>query len=404
MRWRYPDPADRVEAAERDAVLRTIDAFWTAFIEFAPTVKFERNADVSRAVKFMSRHLKPINESLMWEFGPATSGDGHRLAITPENEFHLRPLAEAVVSKAPQLPGWQFFPFRVADGLEDAEAAVKGRVGGSLENATARVAAGTENLVDVTVFGVSTNVAFVAVETLAGEQILNEWIAELTGRRSGLLSRLLGRSASHAESFPIVELRERLLEAIARVQAGLPAIPFHESAPPYDTEQTEEEFQMVQFSPRKRPDYHTQQDLLVCMTRRPELSLAMLSSLRFCSRRFSRCNETFCYIKIEHAGFDDVVSSRSGFESLVEKALRQNSLGTIFAGGTGLRYMYTHLVLTDVERAVAELRKALEGTQLPARSWLLFPDYDLIHEWLGLHAESPAPPLPLSGRIQDRIN
>jgi hypothetical protein len=68
------------------------------------------------------------------------------------------------------------------------------------------------------------------------------------------------------------------------------------------------------------------------------------------------------------------------------------NVGGVIGGGSGLRYAYIDVGLTDLKRAVGIIRKVLSEHEVPERSWLLFHDDDLGAEWIGLHPHSPPPP------------
>lgn len=87
-------------------------------------------------------------------------------------------------------------------------------------------------------------------------------------------------------------------------------------------------------------------------------------------------------------------SGRDEIEAAITKALISDSLGGVIGGGTGIRYSYVDLVLTDLERAVASVRKVLREGQLPKRSWILFFDADHCGEWVGIYDDTPSPPVP----------
>jgi len=59
----------------------------------------------------------------MWEYGPAVRTKGHRLVITPESRKDFRQLVRTILDRAPDLPGWEFYPYRLAEDLEQARSA-----------------------------------------------------------------------------------------------------------------------------------------------------------------------------------------------------------------------------------------------------------------------------------------
>jgi hypothetical protein len=73
--------------------------------------------------------------------------------------------------------------------------------------------------------------------------------------------------------------------------------------------------------------------------------------------------------------------------------LRPGELGSTVGGGTGLRYSYIELALTDVEQAWEQIGNILRAGHLPERTWLLFHDSDVRFQWRGLYDETPEPPM-----------
>jgi hypothetical protein len=69
-------------------------------------------------------------------------------------------------------------------------------------------------------------------------------------------------------------------------------------------------------------------------------------------------------------------------------------LGSVVGGGTGRRYSYIELALTDVEQAWQQMGVLLSNARLPKRTWLLFHDTDLSAQWHGLYDDTPNPPMP----------
>ena len=74
--------------------------------------------------------------------------------------------------------------------------------------------------------------------------------------------------------------------------------------------------------------------------------------------------------------------------------LRPDQLGCTIGGGTGLRYSYIDLALTDVPRSAEIIRRVLQEGNIPKRSWLQFFDCEWRQEWIGIWDDSPPPPMP----------
>jgi hypothetical protein len=114
----------------------------------------------------------------------------------------------------------------------------------------------------------------------------------------------------------------------------------------------------------------------------------------FHSSRFSS-RETFAYLKIDGSeGLDPRggFNNRGDIEDAINAALAPADAGCVIGGGTGRRYSYIDLALTDWRAALPLLRACLRQGFIPLGTWLLFFDAEWEHEWVGIYPETPAPP------------
>jgi hypothetical protein len=134
---------------------------------------------------------------------------------------------------------------------------------------------------------------------------------------------------------------------------------------------------------------------VIGVTMLPELwMVAQDHSRPFASERFSRRGETFCYLKIDGSdGLDgSAYEDREGIEQALDGALAPAQLGCVVGGGTGVRYSYIDLALTDVAKGIEVLRKVLRAGRIPNRTWVQFFDSPWRQEWVGIYDDTPAPP------------
>lgn len=180
MRWIFADRKDSEEAREIAMLESKIADWWEAFTnkapEFAEVFQGKANWDLP---EWMIKNLNPIHEELMWEFGAAVNGPGDRLVITPESRKELRPLVESIISEAPELPGWEFYTYRLAEDLAMTAETVRSRVGTSIEGVEVAVEREEGNRIALKYVSdkfrgsednEALNIAFVATETLLGEK------------------------------------------------------------------------------------------------------------------------------------------------------------------------------------------------------------------------------------------
>jgi hypothetical protein len=401
MRWRFVDPAHPGEVAAKERVLRKIDAWWAEFARRAGDLErvFKRQLEMDLP-GWMREHLDAVDERLCWEFGPPLRGAGHRLVVTAESYSQLRPLVTSLLERAPSLPGWEFYPYRPRESVEEALRTVEGRVGRAYEDVQARVLSGKHNRIDLTFRSAAfasaedesaNQAAFVLTESLLGEDALDRWVGTIEvepAPRPG--PRLFGRKEPAAERGELLAL-DRVQPAFAArvgaIQEGLPRTPWHE----VDTEN--HPWSSFEIEPEEKDDWPCRSDLIVGITPFVELAQAIFDG-SFRSERFSRFGETFCYLKIDGIdGLDPAhFADRGDLEYAIDEVLIPARLGRTIGGGTGRRYSYVELALADVERALPLLRGRLQAGKVPRRSWLLFHDGELADEWVGLHEDTPPPP------------
>lgn len=379
MRFRFHEGP---RSPEQERVSAAMDAWWAAFRANAAAIEasFRAGAEFDLP-EFMERHLGPVDERLMWEFGPALRGGRHRLALTPEGVRHLRPLVDELLKRAPSDVGFEFYVGRQPEPLELVAATVQGRT--ALDMTGWSVAVRTNPHLGLELRVVPRRAqrshesirgaASIAVEGVLGEPFLEDFCDSVEV------------SSWEWRSVPIEELAVAARAAVEKSQQTLAHAPLFELGDRL-------KWTMFELEPKQADDYPHQLDMFVGKTVHVPM-WQCAHAARFSSRRFSRFGETFCFLKLDGKdatmeGFAD----KAEIEDALEAVLRPASLGAVIGGGTGLRYSYIDLALTDVERAVPVIRERLQQGRVPKRSWLQFFDDALAAEWVGMWPDTPPPP------------
>lgn len=408
MRWRFVDPKNKLEANERSAVLAKIDAWWKEFASKTSEINalFSRKAEWDLP-EWMEQHLQSIHPSIMWEYGPAVHGEGTRLVITPESRRDLRPLVRAIIQLAPKIEGWEFYEYRLPEGMKMVHDTVEARTGVNISDYQFRASRGSKHLIDL-VFNSpqitqtddqeARNAAFVALESLLGEQCLDNWIGAIEvsplPRANGIMG-LFGRKSGELPGYyPLERLKDTVEAVIGSIKEQLPPRPHYQWVC-NDESINVAEWTLWELKPDKAEDYPEQQDIFVGRSVNQEQWTTAHSGSIFCSERFSRCGEIFVYIKLDGSqGLDqEGFADKSEIEDALNAVLKPEGLGCYMGGGTGLRYSYIDLALTDVDKAIPLIRKRLQEGKVPLRSWIQFFDSDLSAEWVGIYDETPSPPM-----------
>lgn len=392
MRWLYADPNHPEEAANVQEKIAAIDRWWQAFQanlgDIAKVFKRRSDFDLPR---FMEENLQAIDPDLMWEFGPALRQPGDRLVITPESQRHLRPLLRTLLERGPKIADWEFYPYRPAESAEMVLETVKARVGVKIEGALVEPSFGHGNKINLHYSFPKTKklteemarqAAFVATEALMGEQVLDTWIGEI-----GLAESAEGNTSR------ALDLTRTQATVAALIRGRLDQLP---ATPRKDITQ-EDQWSSVELEPPEAAeDYEGRADLVVATIQDVALFEAIHCGLPFSSACFSKVGETFCYLKLDGAELGDanIVDFRTPIEEALNPALMAAGAGCVIGGGSGLRYAYIDLALTEVKRAAPVIRQVLAEHKAPTRSWLLFNDDDLAAEWIGIYRDTEAPPAP----------
>jgi hypothetical protein len=408
MRWKYHNPQNKTEASAREQILKQIDQWWQVFPKrTADLAAFFSQKNKWDLPGWMEEHLQSIDPHLMWEYGPAQKGEGHRLVITPESRHDLRPLVEVILKHAPPIKNWEFYGHRLAEDLEVAIMTVKGRIGVDISDFQFQAQRNDFHQIDLSFTSPqirqaddpeATQAAFLAIESLLGEECLNRWIGAIETKplpREKGLKGLLGKRASH---LPQHNALDRLKDTVTALKESmrdqLPDQPCYIWVSD-DESINQAEWTLWELKPDEADDYPEQTDLFVGKSINKGLWTTAHNGIHFHSERFSRCGETFLYLKTDGSEdlSEELFADKGEIEDALDEVLRQANLGCHIGGGTGLRYSYIDLAVTDVERAIPLIQQRMQAGKLPRRSWLQFYDTDLSAEWVGIYHDTPPPPM-----------
>lgn len=387
MRFRFLQTGRERDEVQRGQVLERIDAWWVAFGEkrdelnayFASNEQWDLPA-------WMHETLNLVEPRLMWEFGPGSNG-GHRLAVTPEVERQVRPLVDTLLERCPGYDGWEFCSYRPPESLDVARAMLESRELAPIDKTMVVVTPNEDCLVDLSFYSKrykgredpdAGNSVWVASEVILGEQMIDVWIGDIsvnkgTGKREGAKS--------------LSEMQRAVDEAVAHVQAGLPARPLWQSIDGMAGA-------VWKLEPIERDEYPRQLDLFVGRSSHQAMWEAAHGDGIFDSRRFSRHGELFCYVKTD--GSVDLsgekFEAKGEMEDAIAAELTKREIGAVVGGGTGLRYSYIDLALSDPDKGIQAVVDVMRDGNMVKETWIQFFDDRYASEWVGVWDESPLPP------------
>ncbi len=385
MRIRFAEPGDEEQDA-RNKLLSQVDLCVARVLECT---------DLSRGVPpQLSAAFDALEPGLVLLTVDGKSGT--ELCVSSRGCRELDGLVQLLCQKAEvagmQLQGYAK-PMRTADAL----ARVRQATGCELDGARVRAGFGRGHLLEISVLAesipsadhdASVDAAECLVESILGERVLDHWVRAVhcgpLPKRKAL--KVLQEGPAPSPTLPLDALSSTVSAAIEGLVAGLPEVPLSRS-------KQDVGWTMFEVEPELASDYWGQDDVAVATTMVPELLKCFLERAPFSSLRFSRHGETFAYLKVEAVG-DSVarLKARQVLEDAIGSALGPGS-GCVIGNGLGIRYFYIDLALEDVTLAVTILRSVCEAQLDTPRAWLLFCDSQLVQEWVGMHQDSPPPPL-----------
>lgn len=245
-------------------------------------------------------------------------------------------------------------------------------------------------------------IGIIVAQMLLGQDLFQKWVGTLHSDYRTLAAKQDGLPHVELNSLPKImngfkrniqqKLCERPLYIVEeRLEASALVSPEYHHPEPGQKPQIGTVFEIE--SPEAE-NYPAQSDLVVASARFDYLWLAMHSDVPFYSCRFSKCEEIFCYLKIDgRDGFaETLVSDRTDIEEALNEVLVANGLGCAISGGTGRVYSYIDLAITDLPRAIKSIREVVQSLRLTKRTWLQYFDADKTSEWEVMYIDSPPPP------------
>lgn len=392
MAWKFIDSNNPAGAAEVARIEKQTAEWWQAFQQNTANLqRFLTDKDFEWDIEsFVEENLQSISPNIMWEID-GIDEKNFFFCITAEDERHLHPLVEYIISKAPEIEYWKFLPQRLPKDNGEAESMLVETTGVVFQQMMFALNPSDGNIfqLDVAFHGkekinqkTADHAAFMVAELLLGEVDFNKWIGEIVATRKQIAPEKLV-AAGYAE---LQYLTGTVGAEADKVLESLPAEPIFKLKPKLKR-------QDFSLEPEKSSDYSERLDMMAATSCIPETWKAAHGELLFDSSRYSKFGERFCYLKMDGDGsYANSAQSRDRLAQTLDERLTAAEVGCTTGGAGGLRYSYIDLALTDVDRAIPILKETLSYEHMPERSWLLFFDTDWEREWVGMSVNTPAPP------------
>jgi hypothetical protein len=386
-RFRFFEPNDEVETGQHLRALQAIDELWQRFSR----VSQQRAATWLPSLRtFVQAELPDLGLEVR------DLANSRALYVLALGGSEFAPLAEKCLQRAPRIAGWEFRASREPCAAEQSLAFISTDYQRDLSRARAKVGVGRGHGLEIVIASETfvgldreqdLDVASELVLRLLGDSVFDTWISHISTLQAPKPSplKLLGADSQRLP-LSITELSPSVNAGLRGIEAELPDEPCHRNCERAD-------WVMFECSPDDGALARRAPDLLMACTMRPEMLKWYLQGGEFSSARFSRQAERFCYLKLtEREGtLAERAEKRVTLEEQIDRWLVPGAMGCVVGGGSGTEYQYIYLALTQLEAAIAVLRRHLP-VQLSEPAWLLFCDSEWSREWLALGDRTlPAP-------------
>ncbi|HXK20477.1 MAG TPA: hypothetical protein VNG33_21855 [Polyangiaceae bacterium] len=348
-------------------------------------------------------------------------GGDTRLAELTVSEASAWPLAELLLSVAPDDVGCALSLGRAASSLERALSEARAEQHVELARATFRAGFSRGHLLEITLAvpgGTGSENEQIAAENLVlsvlGERLFETWVGAvhvMPAPRGGPL-RVLDATAPHS-SLELRELFATVSAAALGVLRGLPesshglananantnvnanananasaAADDADAVVDGDTDevarQGREGWTLLEVEPLDAPRGVGKDDLVLASTCMPELLRCYLDGSPCASRRFSRTGERFVFVS--YADDERSTTKRVAKRNVIEMALSESVTGhgAVTGVGLGVKTTYLDLALGNLETGLPRLVSKLRAVGAPPRTFIQFFDSELADEWLAI--------------------
>ena len=389
LRWKFAKDFGSEDTAQRDYMDDQINNWWIAFYQHHEQLAVELKKGGGEFLsEFMQEHLQSKVIDIAWEFGFNQQTQKYQLVLTPEDDLDLRPLVDNLIARAPQLEDWSFYTYRQPISFVDCEKTVPIKSGEPLLDLQFTGSKCLENKVEIkfyypgiekdkTLYNLVVNQAFFTLEALLGEEILDKWIG---------IIEVHELPKEDIQLLPLTDLKAYVDTQLVLIKNQLPEEPYYIFSENSD-------WMLYELEPIEADDYPEQKDLYIARTMNSTLWTNVQKGLPFYSENYSRLGEIFCYLKMD-GNFSDEESFfelKTEIESQLNKALLCEGYGSVIGSGTGYRYQYIDLALSNFKEAIPLIQQLTVELGTPRRTWLLFFETPLKNEWIGMFEETPPP-------------
>jgi hypothetical protein len=329
-----------------------VERFWRWFEAEAPRIYAAIDAKQSHTLS--DETTKKVRELGLhaWVFGPGANDVGHSLTVTGEGELHRQLLAIYWASRAPQIPGWTFYPARQPGKVKGITIKLGETNFDPMEFWLVPTVNVENKNIDVQVWhplfgsmedGQRYMILFLFLDEALGEYGTGRWI----GRVAFELKRM-------GEAIPITEVKEFVERT--REANGWGEVPLGES------------FSVYTF---KEPHNHFRRGDIICIsTMNSALFKDYLNAEGDLEDPLKGSGADYVYVEFDADWLPEgkEVAKRGDVEHALDVALKNAQSGRLMGGAWGVNSAYVDLMIFDGANSVEIVRRVLGEVGVPKGS------------------------------------
>jgi hypothetical protein len=326
------------------------ELFWAWFNQVA--ARFYETIEAKRCDSLHAEVSGKIDELLpgfAWVFGPGKGGVGHSFTLTGEGDLHRQLLALYWHQRAPEIPGWTFYPSRQADGIDGHRIQMGNQMFDPVQFWLTPDIDTEEEMVDLTVWhplfggmeeGARWTILFLFLDEVLGEYGTQQWIGKIQMKDTRL-----------ADAIALSELQPFVTKL--GQDRNWKKLPPGEGAVGYRMHEPHDRF--------------LRGDIIAGTTINDRLVNEYLAAKGDLSDPLAGTGADYVFISFDRKTLPagEEVNARGRIEDALEQALTSQNLGRLVGGAMGTNHAYIDLMLFDGQRSLGTVVDVLKQRKLP---------------------------------------
>lgn len=390
-RWHFLEGESGEEVQRKAYAIERIDQFWR---EFRTSELCGPRADLDlyreKAAAWMLEHFPLAEPRLEWEITYVDEGKSQlSICLGGGGSFSQWRLLETFVARAGEFDSWEVVAGRVPLTLDqcDITSVFESRLRMTLPPFHFELRVEKDSSVTLKLFSPAFSepdleedlaIPLYLCEMLMGEYAATHWVV-----RNEVEYKPIDES-SFDYNATANELKKCIAEQVEMLESKI-------LDPPLALWSDKHPLALIEIAPQEPSQVALgRRQRMSVLTYWPDLIAGVVPPAMFFSDRFVKNGGKLAYLQVVNVDGELTPEFREKLEDEIIEALVVADAGCLVATGRGDPGGYYYDVcLTDPDKAIAALKKVVQGHDLPKTCWLRFYDYHWAEEWVRMYPDTP---------------